>query len=304
MHKRLPHLPLDPLRGFVAAATHLSFTRAAEELCVTQSAISRQVQTLESALGVPLFVRGIRSLALTDEGVRLARAAEGWLTDYARLAASFRRDTPRPVTVTASIGIAALWLVPRLSRFQAQHPEIDVRVAASNRLLDLTREEVDLAIRYCADRDAPAGAQRLFGEAVMPVAAPTLAVPRLDRDSLPELTLLEFDDPQYPWLQWHDWLAAMGLDTLRPRAILRFSHYDQLIQAAVEGQGIAIGRERLVQRLFADGRLQEVGCARRQMRDRGYWLVSASPTPREAVARFAEWLRAEAGAESDTAAGL
>ncbi|MCK9988077.1 MAG: LysR family transcriptional regulator, glycine cleavage system transcriptional activator, partial [Azoarcus sp.] len=117
---RLP--PLDPLRGFVAAARHLSFTRAAEELFLTQSAISRQVQALEDALGVALFVRGVRSLALTAEGARLARAAEAWLAEYAALADTLRPRCPRPVTVTASIGISALWLVPRLARFQARHP--------------------------------------------------------------------------------------------------------------------------------------------------------------------------------------
>lgn len=296
MHDPLRHLPLDPLRGFVAAARHLSFTRAADALFLSQSAISRQVQTLEAALGVQLFVRGVRSLALTEEGARLVRAAESWLAEYAALAEGFRTPAPRPVTITASIGIAGLWLVPRLARFQARHPGIEVRIAASNRILDLAREGVDLAIRYCADRDAPPGAQRLFGESVMPVASPELAAQRLDRTTLPDITLLDLDDARSPWLSWRDWLASMGLDDVRPRAVLRFSHYDQLIQAAVAGQGIAIGREQLLRRLLDEGRLQVVGCARRQMSDRGYWLVSASPDPREDVARVAQWLREEAAA--------
>jgi len=297
MHKPLAHLPpLDPLRGFVAAARHLSFTRAAEELFLTQSAISRQIQTLEAALGVPLFVRGIRRLALTAEGARLAAAAEGWLDDYAALADTLRQRGPRPVTVTASIGISALWLVPRLSRFQERHPDIAVRIAASNRVLDLAREDVDLAIRYCADRDAPVGAERLFGESVVPVAAPALAARPLDRDTLPETVLLDFDDPRYPWLRWNDWLAAMGLDKVRPRAVLVFNHYDQLIQAAVAGQGIAIGRAQLIDQLIADGRLKVVGSGRREMSDRGFWLIIAPGAPRPGVARFADWLRAEAAA--------
>lgn len=297
MHMPLAHLPpLDPLRGFVAAARHLSFTRAAEELFLTQSAISRQIQTLEAALGVALFVRGIRRLALTAEGARLAAAAQGWLDDYAALADTLRQHGPRPVTVTASIGISALWLVPRLSRFQERHPDIDVRVAASNRVLDLAREDVDLAIRYCADRDAPVGSERLFGESVVPVAAPALAARPLDRDTLPETVLLDFDDPHYPWLRWNDWLLAMGLDKVRPRAVLVFNHYDQLIQAAVAGQGIAIGRAQLIDRLIADGRLKVVGSGRREMSDRGFWLVTAPGAPRPEVARFAEWLRAEAAA--------
>lgn len=294
MHEHNPHLPLEPLRGFVVAARHLSFTRAAEELFLTQSAISRQVQSLEAALGVPLFVRGVRSLALTDAGARLANAGERWLNEYATLAASMRKQGPQPVTVTASIGMASLWLVPRLSRFQQLHPDIDVRVAASNRLLDLPRENIDLAIRYCADRAAPAGAERLFGETVMPVASPALAARPLDCDTLPETTLLEYDNAHFPWLRWNDWLAAMGLDNVRPRGMLVFNQYDQLIQAAVAGQGIAIGRERLVRQLLSEGRLQVIGATRREMADRGNWLVLASPTPRPEVRRFAEWLRTEA----------
>lgn len=292
--RRLP--PLDPLRGFVAAARHLSFTRAAEELFLTQSAISRQVQALEDALGVRLFVRGVRTLALTAEGARLARAAQGWLDDYAALADALRARGPRPVTVTATIGISALWLVPRLSRFQARYPDIDVRVAASNRVFDLEREGVDLAVRYCADRDAPAGAEHLFGESVVPVASPVLAARPLDAATLPDTVLLDFDDPRYPWLRWSDWLAAMGLEHVRPRAVLVFNHYDQLIQAAVAGQGIAIGRAQLLDQLLADGRLQCVGGSPREIARRGFWLVTAPGAPRPEVARFAEWLRAEGAA--------
>ncbi len=295
MHNPLLRLPpLDPLRGFVAAARHLSFTRAAEELHLTQSAVSRQVQTLESALGVPLFVRGIRSLALTPEGARLASAAEGWLDEYARLAEALRAPGPRPVTVTSSIGISALWLVPRLAHFQAQHPDIDVRIAAGNRIVDLAREGVDLALRYCADRDAPPGAERLFGETVIPVASPAVAARRLDRDTLPQTVLLEFDDPTYPSLRWQEWLTATGLADLRPRAVVGYNHYDQLIHAAVAGQGVALGRQELIDHLLAEGRLVPVGCGRRVVEGRGYWLVPGPGAERPEVARFMEWLRGEA----------
>jgi len=189
---------------------------------------------------VPLFVRGIRSLALTPAGARLAIAADGWLAEYGTLADELRGPAARPVTVTATIGIAALWLVPRLSRFQDLHPDVDVRLAAGNRILDLAREGIDLAVRYCAERDAPAGAAPLFGESTVPVASPALAARRLDRDTLPDTVLLDFDDVRYPWLRWGHWLTTLGLDGVRPRAVLVFNQYDQLIQAAVAGQGVAI----------------------------------------------------------------
>lgn len=292
---RLP--PLDPLRGFVAAARHLSFTRAAAELHLTQSAISRQVQTLEQALGVRLFVRGVRALALTPQGERLFGRADAWLREWGELARELRAgDRRRPVTVTASIGIAALWLVPRLLDFQARHPDIDVRLAAGNRMMDLAREGIDVAIRYCADRDAPDGARRLFGESVFPVASPNLGDGLvLCAATLPRLVLLDLDDVGYPWLRWDDWLAAIGLAGVRPQAVVQFNHYDQMIQAAAAGQGLAIGRAALVAPMLADGRLVAVGDARREVAGRGYWLVTAPGEVREEVRRFVGWVGERAG---------
>ncbi|MBI4754824.1 MAG: LysR family transcriptional regulator [Betaproteobacteria bacterium] len=295
---RLP--PLDPLRGFVASARHLSFTRAATELHLTQSAISRQVQTLEQALGVRLFVRGVRTLALTPQGERLFGRAEVWLREWGELAEALRAaDRRRPVTVTASIGIAALWLVPRLLDFQARHPDIDVRLAAGNRMMDLAREGIDVAIRYCADRDAPPDARRLFGESVFPVASPAVGEGLvLCAATLPRLVLLDLDDVGYPWLRWDDWLAAIGLAGARPQAVVQFNHYDQMIQAAAAGQGLAIGRAALVAPMLADGRLVAVGDARREVAGRGYWLVTAPGEVREDVGRFVSWVLRQAG-ESD-----
>lgn len=296
MHSNLLHLPpLDPLRGFVAAARHLSFTRAADELCLTQSAISRQVQTLEGALGVALFVRGVRRLQLTAEGARLAAAAEGWLGEYARLGEALRAPGARPVVVTASIGIAALWLVPRLRDFQQRHPDTEVRLDASNRVKDLAREDIDLALRYCADRDTPPEAVKLFGETVLPVGHPSIAHGLvLSAESLAQLTLLEYEEPGFPWLGWEHWLAAIGLEGVRPRARIGFSHYDQLIHAAATGQGLAIGRAVLIDPLIEEGRLMAVGGQRIEVPGRGFWLVPAPRAMRPEVERFADWVVASA----------
>lgn len=298
MHNPLLQLPpLDPLRGFVAAARHLSFTRAADELCLTQSAISRQVQALETALGTPLFVRGVRSLALTAAGSRLAAAAEGWLDEYGTLATALRQPGARPVTVTASIGISALWLVPRLRDFQARHPDTEVRIAAGNRVVDLAREDIDLALRYCADRDAPAGSVKLFGETLFPVAHPSVAAGlTLNAATLPQLTLLDYDEPGFPWIRWDHWLAAAGLESLRPRSRIGYSHYDQLIHAATTGLGVALGRAVLVDPMLEDGRLMAVGSERFTVEGRGFWLVPAPRPMRPEVARFAEWVKEAAGA--------
>lgn len=298
---RLP--PLDPLRGFLCAARHLSFTLAADELCLSQSAISRQVQTLESALGVKLFVRGTRSLALTEAGAQLAERAGVWLAEYGQLAARLQAPLRPTVNLTASVGISALWLLPQLREFQAEHPHIDVRIASTNRLVDLTHEDLDLALRYCADRDAPEGSWRLFGDSLVPVAHPSIADALvLDARSLPAQALIEYDAPGYPWLSWSHWLAAEGLEGIEPRSRLRFSHYDQVIHAAMSGQGLAIGRAETVAPLIAEGRLAAVGCARAEVSGRSTWLVPAPGPLREEVALFADWIRRVASMQRGAAA--
>ncbi|TVO68477.1 LysR substrate-binding domain-containing protein [Denitromonas ohlonensis] len=290
---RLP--PLDPLRGFVAAARHLSFTHAAEELCLSQSAISRQVQTLEAALGTPLFVRGVRSLALTEAGARLAGAAEQWLVEYGRLAARLRTPERPTVTISAGVGVSALWLVPQLPDFQDAHPDIEVRISTSNRVVDLLHEDIDLALRYCADRDAPDNAWRLFSDTLVPVAHPAIGKGLvLDRTTLPQHVLLDFDDARFPWLSWSPWLTAHGLDDVRPRGRIRFNHYDQLIHAAASGQGLAIGRKEMMGPLFREGRLMPLGSDRHPMTGRGFWLVPAPGVLHPAAEVFAAWIRAVA----------
>jgi DNA-binding transcriptional LysR family regulator len=163
-----PRLPsLDLLRGFEAAARHLSFTKAARELHVTQSAVSRQVKTIEDQLGVRLFRRMNRALLLTEEGQALARAVGAALAGIENAVARLPAlAEDHPITVTTSVGFAALWLVPRLARLRATHPDIDVRLAASNEIADLQRERMDVAIRFCEPQAAPRGAVPLIGEDV------------------------------------------------------------------------------------------------------------------------------------------
>jgi DNA-binding transcriptional LysR family regulator len=297
MSRPLVGLPsLDLIRGFVAVGRRMSITLAAEDLCLTQSAVSRQIHALEEALGVKLLSRGYRSIAFTPEGERLFRIADRSVEELQKVFGDLMHAGDRiPVTVTASIGVAGLWLLPRLGRFQQKHPEVDVRVAASNKIFDLSAEGVDLAIRYCAAASAPAGAVRLFGEAMAPVAHPSLNVRRIDAEAIQRHVLLEFDDPGRPWLQWPDWLGAMGMDDARPKAVLRFNQYDQIIHAAIAGQGLALGRLALVEPMLRDGRLVALHSGASQPpRGYAYWLLQAQREPRIEVRAVADWIKAEA----------
>lgn len=291
---RLPSL--DLVRGFVAVGRRMSMTLAAQDLFVTQSAVSRQIIALEAALGARLINRGYRSISFTAEGERFFRIADSALQQLQDAVNALAAGSERaPVTITASIGVSGLWLMPRLGRFQERRPDIDLRVAANNKVLDLRAQGADIAIRYCAAANAPPGSLRLFGEAVAPVAHPSLGVSRLDADVIANHVLIEYDDANRPWLQWADRLHSLGLGGVKPKGVLRYNQYDQAIQAALEGQGIALGRIALIEPLLSEGRLVAAGGAEAD-RARGfaYWLVQAEDAPRDDVQAVIDWIRAEA----------
>ena len=298
---------LDLLRGFVAVGRRMSITLAADDLCLTQSAVSRQVHALEEQVGSRLFVRQHRGVAFTPEGERLFRSADGALQQLQDVLGELRRsEERRPVTITASIGVAGLWLLPRLPALQQRHPQLDVRLSANNLVSDLRADGIDLALRYCSDADAPATAERLFGETLAPVAHPRLlAEAARDPATLAAMTLLELDDPR-PWLQWRGWLPTRGAHALRPsrkRGIVRMNQYDQVIHAALAGQGVALGRLELLQPLLASGQLALLPDARGpQPGPYAYWLLQAERQPRTDVARVADWVRSEAATVRSIAA--
>lgn len=297
---RMPSL--DLLKGFVAVGRRLSVTQAADDLCITQSAMSKQIRALEDALGVKLLQRGQRGVRFTQEGERLFRAANAAVLQMQDALQELSAQARQPVTLTTSTGVAGLWLLPRLGGFQAAHPGIDVRIATTNAVLDLDAERVDLAIRYCAESQAPRGAVRLFGESIGPVASPSLGLGAFgSARTLAGQVLLEFDDARRPWLQWGGWLAARGWSASQARGMLRFNHYEQLIQAAVAGQGVALGRLELLAPLLGDARLRQLEdgapgpCA--------YWLIQAQEQPRGDVELLAEWIEAAAREGRESVAG-
>jgi DNA-binding transcriptional LysR family regulator len=297
--------PLELLRSFEAAARTLSFTRAAGELFLTQSAVSRQIAALESHMGVVLFERRHRALALTDAGQSLFRTTVDVLE---RLRDTVHRLRPavgrRSLTVTTTVGFASLWLVPRLPRFTAAHPEVDVRIAAANRMMDIEREDIDVAVRFMP-RDRALG-EPLFGEEVQPVCAPALARDparplREPADLARHVLLITMEQGvAAAAAEWPVWLEAVGLPNLAPAATLHFSQYDLLVAAAIAGQGVALGRLPLVRDAIRDGRLV-APFRRAAVSPRGYYLAAARRARSDPTAQaFIAWLRDEAAADAAT----
>ena len=297
-HRPLP--PLDLVRGFEAAARRLSFTLAAQELFVTQSAVSRQVQALEEFLGVRLFERRHKALALTEAGHAYYRAAAAALAELRAATQRLRESTRGHVlTVTTTGSFASIWLVPRLGRFRQAHPGIDVRIAATHVALDLAREGIDVAVRDVPSGREPPGSVRLVGERMCPVASPAYlleAKAPLERPGdLRRHVMLALHDPQgrWPWLTWAAWLEANGEADLVPGGSLTYDQYDPVVNAALHGQGVALGRMSLVESLVEEGRLVALFGKRMQIPRALHAIYAPGAENRPEAQAFVDWLRKE-----------
>ena len=294
---------LDLLVGFEAAARHLSFTKAGEELYLTQSAVSRQIKELEDQLGLPLFQRRHRALSLTDAGQQFYAVAAQVITTMRAATERLRAQAGkrRPLSVTTTNSFASLWLIPRLAGFTRAHPGVDVRITAETRVQDLERDGLDVALRHGPASLAGPNAVRLFGERVFPVCSPKLLkkLPLKKPEDLKNHVLLQYHDPdvRHPWLHWKTWLEVAGVADLRPAGTLSFSGYEQIIPAAVAGHGVALGRSPLVKDLI-DSR--QLVAPFKSMADpaRAYFvIVSRDAAQRPEVNAFVEWLKSEAATE-------
>jgi LysR family transcriptional regulator, glycine cleavage system transcriptional activator len=259
--RRRRPIGLAPLRGFEAAARHLSFTVAAQELNLTQSSISRQIATLEQQVGRPLFVRRTRALLLTAAGQQLQHAVRQALTaidqgvDDIRGVGSLRR-----VTLSTYASFASLWLAPRLAAFQRQHPDIEIRLDASDRVVDLQAEDVDVAIRWVPPGRSIADATLLVDDVIAPAVGPRLlqAAPPHKPADLARWPLLDLDSSVAgaQRLNWSTWFDFAGAGSVEPKAgRMLFSFVDQAVQAAVRGQGVALVRSPFLQDCVASGDL-------------------------------------------------
>lgn len=279
------HLPLNALRAFEAAARHLNLTRAAEELHVTQTAVSQHIRNLEERLGRPLFRRLPRGLALTDEGRQLVPV----LSDsFARIGQALHRlaDTrPREVLTVGVVGTFAIgWLLPRLRVFHASHPFVDLRLLTHNNRVDLAGEGLDCAIRFGDGAWHGTEAQRLMPAPLSPLCAPEVAA-RLDEpaDLCAEALLRSYRADEWP-----AWFAAAGA----PCPVLRGAVFDSsltLAEAAAQGAGVALLPVRMFERELRQGRLVQPFTRTTALGD--YWLCRLkSRTPTDALQAFRNWL--------------
>ena len=297
--RRRRAIPLATLRGFEAAARLLSFTLAADELSLTQSSISRQIGALERQVGKALFLRKTRALELTTAGARLLHAVQQSLAGIDRTVDEIRGlGLPPRVTLTTYASFASLWLVPRLAAFQRAHPEVEIRIDAGDRKIDLVAEGVDLAIRWCRPESAPVGALQLLEEEITPAVSPQLIERTRVRLNEPadlyQLPLLEMDDglptsAASSWQRWFEFAHAPPRATGGGR--MTFSFIDQGVQAAVRGQGAVIGRTPFLDDLLASGQLI-APFPRVRMRTGycHYLLVNPERANQQPVAVFSQWL--------------
>ena len=296
MPRRLP--PLNALRAFEAAARYESFTRAAEELCVTQGAVSHQVKALEAELGIKLFNRERQRLIITEAGRDyLAVVRDAFDRIDMGTQRLLQRQNTGVLTISTSPNFAAKWLVHRLGRFAQAHPEIDLRISASLHHVDFAREDIDLAIRHSEGPPSELHMTRLCAEELFPVCSPKLlkkGQARLGAADLGGLTLLHVNDRQ----DWGRWIETAGIRNVDLSHGPVLNQASMAIDAAVDGQGIALARTALAASDLISGRLIRPFEVTLPV-SYGYWIVCPKATAQlPKIVAFSRWLLAEAAEDT------
>ncbi|PWK39080.1 choline sulfate utilization transcriptional regulator [Pseudomonas sp. OV226] len=309
MYDALGDLSLDLLRAFEAAARHRSFTAAAVELGTTQPAVSQQIKRLEEQLATRLFDRIYRGIELTEAGAILFDQVQLGLQNIdAGLSAISAQQQHEVLQVATDFAFAAYWLMPRLHRFHAANPHVDVSLVTSERSHNMLRTDIDVAVLFGDGRFKQGESHWLFSEEVFPVCSPLLLK---DRPlPLPVKSLLEFPllhlrgEHSSNWFDWSGVFRQLGITSAPAPGQLRFDNYTLLIQAAIGGQGVAIGWRHLVDNLLAQGLLCRP-VAESAMSSLGYYVVVPQRKRRGAlIHQFVDWLMAEQASSAQSLNGL
>ncbi len=295
---RLP--PLDLFRTFDAVARHLSFTLAADELCLTQSAVSRQIAALEQQTGIQLFRRLHRAIELTPAGQQLRDAVTGGLDQIHGCLLTLGSAAKAPqITVSATVAFAWFWLMPRLKQFSADHPLLDIRVLATDTEVLPGQDDVDVAILFGSGQWEGIASRLLFRERVYPVCSPRFLSEHAGLTRAVDLVcqaLLHLDihrtapDP----VDWQRWLASQGVTGQPVIPGLRFNSYPMVLQAAEAGRGVALGWSYIVDPIVASGRLVQPVAGTMETRN-GYYLSTSRQAARSPeLEEFLGWIATEA----------
>lgn len=255
--KPLP--PMNSLIVFEAAARHLSFTKAADELTVTQGAISRQIRQLEEYLGKELFIRSNRNISLTPTGLQYYQTIYSSLLNVAQATAEIKKwQGEHQITVATTNAMAALWLLPKVASFQQNNEGVDLRILTTENILDLHKMDFDLALFYCRTPPERMNVTTLFPEEVFPVCSPSYLA-QFNADSIPEdifgKALLYLDDSQKDWITWAEWFEAVNYPVVKPKNRVNINNYPMLLQAAINGQGVALAWGSLIDDYLQSGTL-------------------------------------------------
>lgn len=292
--RRIP--PLSSLIAFEAAARLQSFTRAAVELGVTQAAISRQVKELEEFLQVALFDRGYRTIVLTDAGRRLIEELPTHLSGIASVCDSIRQPKEsNAVVVGMTSAFGTYWLTPRLPEFRRLHPNVELRLAVNDEIVDLAKEHIDVSIRYGIGRWPKLQSQYLLGAEDMPVCSPSYWTgrerPTSPADLLNEVLIFMEGAPVFLGSHWSDWFTANGVNAMGHKFGLTVNNFNMMIQATLRGQGIALAGYPLIDDLLADGLLiPALDAPARRVRG-GYFVVEPEGrVARKSCVEFRDWL--------------
>ncbi len=291
--------PLKSLKVFEAAGRHLSFTAAARELNVTPGAVSQQMRMLEEFLEVRLFKRLNRAIVLTDAGQMFLPLISKGFENFGEAVALLRnKRADGPLTISAAASFISNWLIPRLGHFKARHPGIDVRIDTSNRLVDFMHEDIDLGIRFGNGYYPELQTVFLFSYDLIPVCAPELMQRGNGIEKISDLnhhTLLHSDygtlDAAFP--DWEMWLRAVGADDVDAGHGIYFSQADQLFQAALDGEGVALVANVMVERALAEGRLVQPFSASLPVKMSYHFVTSPAKARIAKVRAFREWILEE-----------
>ena len=301
LRTRLP--PTNALVTFEAVARHLSFTRAAGELGVSQAATSRQVRLLEDNLGVALFTRAQNRVHLTPPGEKLLQAVAMSLGHIATVADELRHERRgRALTVATSLAFSAFWLMPRLPAFHATNPGLELRLSTSDSEVDWYAEDVDVAVVFGPQDRSGWRSETLFGDQVIAVCRPDYFGNRKPPEAIEDLQeelLLQIDSPYISWSSWPDWFQRNAVPLRRDCRGPRFNNYSIAIQAALDGQGLVLGWRRLVAPQLRDGRLIQVTSGS-VTPDESYVLITPESLRAERRLRaFCDWIMGEAKRDWD-----